>query len=93
MTSKTNRRDELREQLMLQAAAIAGISREDFSGNDSLDTLGLDSSDAVILAMQIEEVVGGEVDVGIFLRVETVGEAIDEIVRLHLEQGPVPRRA
>lgn len=81
MTDETHDDKDLRERLMLQAAGISGLPREDFDENASLEMLGLDSSDAVILAMQIEEIIEQEVEVGIFLRVETVGDAIDEILR------------
>jgi len=71
----------LRQRLVQQAVAMSGMPREEFDEKASLDTLGLDSSDAVILAMQIEEILDEEVEVGIFLRVETIGDAIDEILR------------
>jgi acyl carrier protein len=49
------------------------------SDDATLESLGLDSSDAVILAMEVEERTGREVDVGTFLRFETLREAIADI--------------
>ncbi len=74
--------DELQERIVRKAAELAGIERGDFSADSTLESLGLDSSDAVVLAMEIEEATGVEIDVGIFLRFETIGEAADEIARL-----------
>ena len=48
----------------------------------NLESLGLDSSDAVVLAMEVEELTGLEVEVGLFLRCATVAEAATEIIAI-----------
>jgi acyl carrier protein len=74
--------DSLRTRVIGKAAELAGIPATDFDPASTLESVGLDSSDAVILAMEVEETTGVEIDVGIFLRFETIGEAADEIQRI-----------
>jgi len=64
------------------AAELAGLSVDQLEPGSTLESLGLSSTDAVILAMEIEHAIGRSVDVGIFLRFETLQEAADEVVRL-----------
>jgi acyl carrier protein len=75
--------DGLQKKVMDLTAARAGI--DELNLGATLESLGLDSSDAVILAMEIEELIDKEVDPAIFMRFETVGEAAQEIERIALE--------
>lgn len=72
----------IRERVYARTAELAGLSAEDISAQTTLDGAGLDSSDAVILALEVEELTGMEIDVGIFLRFSTLGEAVEELVRI-----------
>jgi hypothetical protein len=87
--------DSIITRAWAKAAEVSGIAPEQINRGSTLESLGLSSSDAVILAMEIEEIVGGPVDVGIFLRHETLGGAINEIANLFArkagEQGPASR--
>lgn len=74
--------DELRERIYQKTALLAGVEATELNEQSTLDSLGLDSADAVILAMEVEEATGSEIDVGIFLRFSTIAEAAAEIVRL-----------
>lgn len=73
---------DIRATILQRAADLAGVDVAEVSGESSLEALGLDSADAVILAMEIEEATGREIDVGIFLRFEKLDEAAAEIVKL-----------
>jgi acyl carrier protein len=72
----------IRERVYARTAELAGLLAEDISAQTTLDSAGLDSSDAVILALEVEELTGVEIDVGIFLRFSTLGEAVEELVRV-----------
>ena len=72
----------IRERVYARTAELAGLSAEDINAQTTLDSAGLDSSDAVILALEVEELTGTEIDVGIFLRFSTLGEAVEELVRI-----------
>ena len=61
-------------------AGLAGVEPGSITEETNLEGLGLDSSDAVVLAMEIEELTGVEIEVGVFLRCATVAEAATEIV-------------
>ncbi|MEX0853311.1 MAG: acyl carrier protein [Bauldia sp.] len=74
--------EEIRAKILQRAADLAGVDVAEINGESTLESLGLDSSDAVILAMEVEEETGREIDVGIFLRFEKLREAADEIIRL-----------
>ena len=65
-----------------RTAELAGLTPEEIGAETTLEGVGLDSSDAVILALEVEELTGQEIDVGIFLRFSTLGEAVDELVRV-----------
>ena len=75
----TRDRSELERRAWGKAAELSGLSADSIDPHSTLESLGLSSSDAVILAMEIEEVTGVEIDVGVFLRHETIEEAINEI--------------
>jgi acyl carrier protein len=74
--------DTVRQRVYARTAELAGLSAEDIGAETTLDSAGLDSSDAVILAMEVEELTGKEIDVGIFLRFTTLGEAVEELLRV-----------
>lgn len=76
----------LKERILARAAELAGVPRQDVRQETELELIGLDSSDAVILAMEAEEYIGQDVDVGIFLRFTAVGEAVDDLLA-RLERG------
>jgi acyl carrier protein len=73
---------EAREVVMQIVAGLAGVTPDSITDETNLESLGLDSSDAVVLAMEVEEKIGREVEVGLFLRCATVGEAAAEIGRM-----------
>ncbi len=73
---------EVRAQIMGKIAELAGTDPAELVDASTLDSLGLDSSDAVILALEIEEATGHEIDAAVFLRCATIGEAATEIARL-----------
>ena len=79
--------DALRRRVWEKAAELTGLDVKDLDPQSSLESLGLSSSDAVILAMEVEEAVGREVDVGVFLRFETISEAVEAIVRTSDAEG------
>jgi acyl carrier protein len=79
----------IRERVYARTAELAGLSAEDISAQTTLDSAGLDSSDAVILALEVEELTGIEIDVGIFLRFATLGEAVEELVRALRVANPI----
>ena len=62
-------------------AGLAGVEPGSITEETNLEGLGLDSSDAVVLAMEIEELTGVEIEVGVFLRCATVAEAATESSR------------
>jgi acyl carrier protein len=69
----------VRDIILRRVAELAGDRHAEIRDDASLESLGLDSSDAVILAMEVEEQTGREIDVGTFLRFETLREAIEDI--------------
>jgi len=73
---------QITELVIKRTAELADVPPEQITDDTTLESLGLDSSDAVILAMELEELTGREIDVGIFLRFETLGAACDEIERM-----------
>jgi acyl carrier protein len=70
------------DRIVTRAAELADVASEEITDETSFESLGLDSSDAVILAMEAEEFIGQEIDVGIFLRFATLREAATEISKL-----------
>ncbi len=73
----------IKERIYIRTAELAGLPLDGVGPHTTLEGIGLDSSDAVLLALEIEELVGAEVDVGVFLRFPTVGEAMDELARTY----------
>lgn len=78
------------EMVIAKAADLAGVTPGEITAETNLESLGLDSADAVVLAMEVEQATGQEIDVGIFLRCETVAEAAAEISNL-MASGPTPK--
>lgn len=72
---------DLLTAILARVADMAGLDASKVTASATLESLGLDSSDAVVLAMEAEELIGREVDVGLFLRCATIGEAIAEAVQ------------
>jgi acyl carrier protein len=70
---------EIMRRVWEKAAELSGLPASQIDTEATLESLGLSSSDAVILAMEIEEVTDKPIDVGVFLRHETIAEAIAEI--------------
>ncbi len=73
---------DIRGKIKQRAAELAEVDVSEVNDDSTLEALGLDSAAAVILAMEIEEMTGREIDVGIFLRFEKLDEAAEEIERL-----------
>jgi acyl carrier protein len=73
---------DVRTLVLRKTAELAGIAPEGITEETNLDTLGLDSADAVVLAMEVEQATGREIEVGVFLRCETVAETANEIARI-----------
>jgi acyl carrier protein len=77
---------KVRELVLEKTANLAGVSLSDITAETNLESLGLDSADAVVLAMEIEQATGHEIEVGLFLRCETIDEAAGEVAKL-VESG------
>ncbi len=73
---------ELEKRIFHRTADLANVAPTEITAETTLESVGLNSSDAVILAMEVEEFAGVEVDVGTFLRFETLGEAIADLARV-----------
>lgn len=73
---------DLRARIYAKTAELSGLTVDKIGPETTLEAIGLESPDAVILAMEVEELTGQEVDVGVFLRYLTLGETVDEILRL-----------
>jgi len=73
---------KVREMVFNSVAGLAGVSPASITDVTNLESLGLDSSDAVVLAMEVEELTGLEIEVGLFLRCATVAEAAAEITAI-----------
>jgi acyl carrier protein len=72
-----------------KVASLGGVTADQVNDETTLESLGLDSADAVVLAMEIEQLTGAEIEVGIFLRCATVAEAAGEIGRIVGGEKPV----
>ena len=72
--------DALKQSILAKVAEMAGIDLGELKAESTLESLGLDSSDAVILAMEVEQITGREVDVGVFLRCATIDDAANELL-------------
>jgi hypothetical protein len=75
----------LKARIYARTAELAGVPPGLVTSETTLESAGLDSSDAVILALEAEEYLEREVDVGIFLRFATLGEAVEELARMVTE--------
>ena len=73
---------DVRTLVLNKTAQLAGVAPEAITDETNLDSLGLDSADAVVLAMEIEQATGREIEVGVFLRCETIAETAAEIARM-----------
>lgn len=73
---------DVRTLVLKKTADLAGIQPEEITEATNLDALGLDSADAVVLAMEIEQATGREIEVGVFLRCETIAETAAEIAKI-----------
>ena len=80
---------DVRTLVLRKTAELAGIAPDAITEETNLDSLGLDSADAVVLAMEIEQATGREIEVGVFLRCETVAETASEIARI-VDSGASP---
>lgn len=78
---------DVRTLVLRKTADLAGIPSEQITDETNLDSLGLDSADAVVLAMEIEQATGREIEVGVFLRCETIAETAAEIARIVAPSG------
>ena len=84
--------ETIRRRVFGRTAELADVPSEAIGNSTTLESLGLDSSDAVLLALEVEELIGKEADVGIFLRFATLGEAVDELLRtVNRERASTPR--
>jgi acyl carrier protein len=71
----------IRRRIYERTAELAALPQAEINEATTLEGIGLDSSDAVVLALEVEELTGQEVDVGVFLRFATLGEAVDDLIR------------
>ena len=78
---------DVKTLVLKKTADLAGIQPEEITDATNLDALGLDSADAVVLAMEIEQATGREIEVGVFLRCETIAETAAEIARIVAAAG------
>lgn len=72
--------DELRGWIAAHVAAQAGIAPADIRADRSLADYGLDSVYAATLAADIEDALGVEVDPGVALASESVGQLADALL-------------
>ena len=73
---------EVREMVFRSVAQMAGVAPSSLGDDATLESVGLDSADAVVLAMEVEQVTGREIEVGLFLRCATIAEAAAEIAKM-----------
>jgi acyl carrier protein len=73
---------ELREKVFRSVAELAGVPLSSLAYDTTLEAIGLDSADAVVLAMEVEQLTGREIDVALFLRCATIAEAAAEIAKM-----------
>ncbi|WP_421726230.1 acyl carrier protein [Bauldia sp.] len=81
--------DKVRQIVIEKTADLAGIKPDEITAETNLEALGLDSADAVVLAMEVEQATGREIEVGLFLRCETISDAAAELAKL-IEEGAAP---
>ena len=75
---------EIQKLLWDKLLELTEIEINEVNPSLTLDELGLDSNDAIVLAMEIEELLGKEIDVAVFMRFETIDESFQEIERQYL---------
>ena len=69
-----------------------GIPAAEIDATRTFEAIGLQSADAVVLAAELEEALGQEIEVDLFLRCSTVGQVLAEIARMtNSGGGPVDR--
>jgi acyl carrier protein len=73
---------QTRAVVFAKVAAMAGLDANVITDETTLEAVGLDSSDAVVLAMEVEQAVGFEVEVGLFLQCKTIADAAEAIAGL-----------
>jgi acyl carrier protein len=59
-----------------------GIPAVEIDATRTFEAIGLQSPDAVVLAAELEEVLGKEIEVDLFLRCSTVGQVLEEIASM-----------
>lgn len=90
MSTRVMSAEDLQRLVFAKTAVVAGLEPEEIGPDTTLESAGLDSSEAVIVAMEIEEVIGIELDPGVFLRFANLGEVADELTRLLNADQNVP---
>jgi acyl carrier protein len=73
---------EVRKMVFHRVSELAGVDSSSLGDDATLESVGLDSADAVVLAMEVEQIVSKEIDVGLFLRCATIAEAAAEIAKM-----------
>lgn len=73
---------EIRALIFERIAEIAGVPSSTLADDSTLESVGLDSADAVVLAMEVEQVLKTQIDVALFLRCATIAEAASEIAKV-----------
>jgi acyl carrier protein len=74
--------EEVRAIVLRSVAQMAGVQLSELEDATTLESLGFDSTDAVVLAMEVERTIGVEIDVGLFFRCATIAEAASEIAKM-----------
>ena len=65
-----------------------GIPVVEIDATRTFEAIGLQSPDAVVLAAELEEFLGKEMEVDLFLRCSTVGQVLEEIAHMmNTERG------
>ena len=59
-----------------------GIPADQIDPARTFEAIGLQSPDAVVLAAELEEFLGKEIEVDLFLRCSTVGQVLEEIASM-----------
>lgn len=69
-----------------------GIPAIEIDATRTFEAIGLQSPDAVVLAAELEDFLGQEIEVDLFLRCSTVGQVLTEIARMtNSGGGPIDR--
>ena len=59
-----------------------GIPAVEIDATRTFEAIGLQSPDAVVLAAELEQLLGKEMEVDLFLRCSTVGQVLEEIAHM-----------